>query len=328
VIQLFRNPAFDFIGKRRWTYAFSGVIVLASLISLLLQGLRYDMDFTGGTLVQVRFERAVQIAPIRAALATIGLGEAIIQEFGGAEEYIVRVPLTGGSSGMSEEIKRRVQAALAAAPMLAPFEIRRVEFVGPQVGRDLQRQAVYAVLLGLAGILLYVALRFDLKGAVAAVIAVFHDIVVCLGALSLTHREFSLPVLAGLLTIIGYQVNDTIVAYDRLRENRAKFVPRGTSFAEQMNNAVNQTLSRTVLTAFTVVLSAGVVFLFGGKTLEDFAFVLLLGSLTGTYSTVFVAGALVVDWTLFVEGRRRRASGPLSGAGSNRRRSRESTTSG
>jgi preprotein translocase SecF subunit len=127
--------------------------------------------------------------------------------------------------------------------------------------------------------------------------------VICLGALSLTHREFSLPVLAGLLTIIGYQVNDTIVAYDRLRENRAKGGSRGASFAEQMNGAVNQTLSRTVLTALTVVSSAAVLFVFGGKTLEDFAFVILLGSLIGTYSTVFVAGALVVDWTLRVEER-------------------------
>jgi preprotein translocase subunit SecF len=323
VIQLFRDPAYDFIGRRRWTYAVSGVVVLGCLLSLLVQGLRYDIDFTGGTLVQVRFERPTPVAELRAALAPIGLGDAIIQEFGGAEEALVRLPLTGATVEASEEIKRRVEGALKAAPSLGAFEIRRVEFVGPQVGRDLQRQAAYAVLLGLAGILLYVALRFDLTGAVAAVIAVFHDIVVCLGALSLTHREFSLPVLAGLLTIIGYQVNDTIVAYDRLRENRAR-VPRGLSFPDQMNAAINQTLSRTVLTALTVVLSAGVVFMFGGKTLEDFAFVLLLGSLTGTYSTVFVAGALVVDWTLSVEGRRARVSGA---GGARPRRDRGNTTS-
>jgi preprotein translocase subunit SecF len=320
VIELFRNPGYDFIGKRRWTYAFSGVIVLASLLSLLLQGLRYDIDFTGGVLMQVRFQRAVTTPEIRAALATIGLGEGIIQEFGGPDEYIVRLPLTGTTVEASEEVRRRVEAALAARPSLGASEIRRVEFVGPQVGRDLQQQALYAVLLGLGGILLYVALRFDLKGAVAAVIAVFHDIVVCLGALSLTYREFSLPVLAALLTIIGYQVNDTIVAYDRLRENRAKGVPRDRPFAEQMNDAVNQTLSRTVLTALTVVMSAGVIFVLGGKTLEDFAFVLLLGSLIGTYSTVFVAGALVVDWTMSVEGRWRRTGRPLGAAGRNPRR--------
>jgi preprotein translocase subunit SecF len=154
------------------------------------------------------------------------------------------------------------------------------------------------------------------KGAGAAIVAVFHDVVLCLGALSLTHREFSLPVLAGLLTIIGYQVNDTIVAYDRLRENRSKAVPRGKSFAEQMNDAVNQTLSRTVLTALTVVLSAAVLAVFGGATLVDFAFVVLIGSLSGTYSTVYVAAALVVDWTLHVEGKwRPRASTRGSAAG-------------
>jgi preprotein translocase subunit SecF len=326
VIQLFREPRYDFIGKRRWTYAFSGAVVLACLLSLAVQGLRYDLDFTGGTLLQVRFERPAATAPIRAALTRIGLGDGLIQEFGGTDEYIVRLPLTGETAAQSEEIKRRVQAALAAEAALGAFEIRRVEFVGPQVGRDLQRQAVYAVLLGLAGILVYVAARFDVPGAVAAVIAVFHDIIVCVGALSLTHREFSLPVLAGLLTIIGYQVNDTIVAYDRLRENRTRHAPRGVPFADQMNAAVNQTLSRTVLTALTVVLSAGVVFFFGGKTLEDFAFVLLLGSLTGTYSTVFVAGALVVDWTALVEARRRRGSGRLSGAGGAPRRPRRTTS--
>jgi preprotein translocase subunit SecF len=319
VIQLFRNPSYDFIGKRRWTYAFSGGIVLLSLLSLALQGLRYDLDFTGGTLIQIKFEQAPRIPQIRAALAMVGAGDSVIQEYGGASEYIVRLPLTGSTVEVAEATRRRVEDALAREASLGPFEIRRVEYVGPQVGRDLQHQAIYAMLVGLAGILLYVAFRFDLRGAVAAIIAIFHDILVCLGALSLTHREFSLPVLAGLLTIIGYQVNDTIVAYDRLRENRNKVGPRGKSFAEQMNDAVNQTLSRTVLTALTVVFSAGVVFLFGGRTLEDFAFVLLLGSVSGTYSTVFVAGALVVDWTLSVEERRRPPARPFRRASGNRR---------
>ena len=168
---------------------------------------------------------------------------------------------------------------------------------------ELQLQAVYLVLGGLVWIAIYLAFRFDLRGGVAAVIAVLHDVIVCLGALSLTNREFSLPVLAALLTIIGYSVNDTIVAYDRLRENRGKTTVRGRPFAEQMNDAVNQTLSRTVLTALTVFLSTAILLFFGGKTLEDFAFVLFVGVITGTYSTTYVAAALVVDWTLYVEGR-------------------------
>ena len=207
----------------------------------------------------------------------------------------------------SEEVSRLVQSALSASGSLGGFEIRRVEFVGPQVGRDLQLQAVYLVLVGLVWIMVYIALRFDLKGGVAAVVAVIHDVLVCLGALSLTHREFSLPVLAALLTIIGYSVNDTIVAYDRLRENRGKMIPKGRTFAEQMNDAVNQTLSRTVLTSLTTFFSAAVLLFFGGKTLEDFAFVLFVGVITGTYSTTYVAAAIVVDWTRYVEGRLRRS---------------------
>jgi preprotein translocase subunit SecF len=304
MIELFHEPNYNFIGRRRWAYIVSLLITLIGLVSLATKGLHYDIDFTGGTLVQMRFEKPPSVATIRAGLSRIKLGESIIQQFGDPQEYIIRMPLTATSS---EELARRVEGALKKEPALGNFEIRRVEFVGPQVGKELQWQAVQAVFVGLIGILLYIALRFDLKGGVAAVIAVFHDVLVCLGAISLTNREFSLPVLAALLTIIGFSVNDTIVAYDRLRENRGKFIPKGKTFAEQMNDAVNQTLSRTVLTSLTVFLSAAILLFFGGKTLEDFAFVLFVGVITGTYSTTYVAAALVVDWTQYVEGRLRRA---------------------
>ncbi len=306
MIELFRNPNYDFIGKRKWAYYFSITITLIGLISLVAKGgLRYDIDFTGGTLIQVRFEQAPSVAQIRSSLSTIHLGESVIQRFGDEREYIIRLPL---KEIPSEEVTRLVQSALGAGGgPLGKFEIRRVEFVGPQVGRDLQLQAVYLVLVGLVWIMIYIALRFDLKGGVAAVIAVIHDVLVCLGALSLTNREFSLPVLAALLTIIGYSVNDTIVAYDRLRENRGKMIPKGRTFAEQMNDAVNQTLSRTVLTSLTTFFSAAVLLFFGGKTLEDFAFVLFVGVITGTYSTTYIAAAIVVDWTQYVEGRLRRS---------------------
>ena len=303
MIEIFKNPNYDFIGKRKWAYYASIAFSVIAILSLAVKGgLRYDIDFTGGTLVQVRFEQPVRVAEIRAGLSKIGLGESVIQQFGDPREFILRMPLT---AERPEEIGRRVQATMTGDPALGKFDIRRVEFVGPQVGRDLQLQAVYAVLFGLVGILLYIAVRFDLKGGVAAVIAVFHDVLVCLGALSLTHREFSLPVLAALLTIIGYSVNDTIVAYDRLRENRGKS-QRGLTFAQQMNVAVNQTLSRTILTSLTTFFSAAILLFFGGKTLEDFAFVLFIGVITGTYSTTYVAAAIVVDWTNYVEGRLRR----------------------
>ena len=305
MIELFRNPSYDFIGKRRWAYIASAVFITIGLLSMAAKGgLKYDIDFAGGTLIQVRFERAPSVAQIRASLSRIELGESVIQEFGDPREFIFRMPILAMSS---EEITKRVQGALAADPALGKPEIRRVEFVGPKVGRDLQLQALYAVLAGLVVILLYIAVRFDLKGGVAAVAAVFHDVLVSVTALSLTNREFSLDVLAALLTIIGYSVNDTIVAYDRLRENRGKIGgQRNLSFAQQMNTAINQTLSRTVLTALTVFFSTAILLFFGGKVLEDMAFTLFVGVITGTYSTVYIAGALVVDWTQYVEGRVRR----------------------
>ena len=301
MIELFRTPRYNFIGKRRWAYLLSAVLMVIGLGTLAVRGLRYDIDFTGGTLVQVRFERSPSVATIRAGLARIQLGESIIQEFGDDREYIIRLPLTTASP---EELTKRITGALTQEAGLGKLEIRRIEFVGPQVGRDLQLQAIYAVLFGLGGILLYVAWAFkSLKGGVAAIAAVFHDMVICVGALSLTGREFSLPVLAALLTIIGYSVNDTIVAYDRLRENRGKYSQKGKGFAEQMNDAINQTLSRTVLTALTTFLSATILLWFGGKVLEDFAFVLVIGVITGTYSTIYIAGAIIVDWTQSVESR-------------------------
>jgi preprotein translocase subunit SecF len=303
MIEIFHNPNYDFIGKRKWAYIVSAIVTLIGLVSLVTQGLRYDIDFTGGTLVQVRFEKTPTVAAIRAGLNRINLGESIIQEFGDTQEFIIRLPLAAGTD--SQQMAKRIEAALGQEPSLGKFEMRRVEFVGPQVGKELQWQAVYAVLFGLIGILLYIALRFDLKGGVAAVVAVFHDVLVCLGALSLSHREFSLPVLAALLTIIGFSVNDTIVAYDRLRENRGKQVPKGMTFAQQMNVAVNQTLSRTILTSLTVFFSAAILLFFGGRVLADFAFVLFVGVITGTYSTTYIAAALVVDWTSYVEGRLR-----------------------
>ena len=245
MIEIFSKPNYNFIGRRKWAYIVSIVFMVIGLGSLAVKGIRYDIDFTGGTLVQVRFEQPPDTGRIRAALAKAQITESIIQEFGDAREYIIRLPLTAGSS---EQVAKRVQEAVAADTGLGKVEVRRVEFVGPQVGKELQLQAVYAVLFGLIGILIYLAARFDMKGGIAAVVAVFHDVIVCLGAMSLFGREFSLPVLAALLTIIGFSVNDTIVAYDRLRENRGRGSQRGKTFADQMNDAVNQTLSRTVLT--------------------------------------------------------------------------------
>lgn len=305
MLQLFKDTSYDFIGRRRWAYALSAVFILGGLVSMWVQGgIRYGIDFSGGTLIQARFEKPVPVDRIRAALDRIRLGESVIQEFGDPREFIFRLPRI---QIPAEEVTRRVQEALGKESALGAAEIRRVEFVGPQVGRDLQLQALWAVLYGMIGILIYVAIRFDFKGGVASIAAIVHDVLVSLGAMSLTGRELSLPVLAALLTIIGYSVNDTIVAYDRIRENRGKGVKKGLSFAEQINMAINQTLSRTVLTALTTFMATTVLFFFGGKVLEDLAFVLTVGVVTGTYSTVYIAGAIIVDWTAWAEGRARRA---------------------
>jgi preprotein translocase SecF subunit len=304
MLQLFRDSNYDFIGKRRWAYLLSAAFIVVGLASMALKGgLRYGIDFSGGTLIQVRFAGTPAIDRIRKTLEQIRLGESVIQEFGDPHEFILRLPL---ADLPPEEVTRRVQDALGRDGGLGKFEIRRVEFVGPQVGRDLQLQALYAVGVGLLGILIYVAFRFDLKGGVASIIAIIHDVLVSMGAMSLTDREISLPVLAAFLTIIGYSVNDTIVAYDRIRENRGKGVKKGVPFAEQINIAINQTLSRTVLTAATTFMATAVLLFFGGKVLEDFAFALTVGVVTGTYSTIYIAGALIVDWTNWAEARARR----------------------
>jgi preprotein translocase subunit SecF len=295
MLQIFVNARYDFVGKRRWFYFASLAAVVLSLISIAAhRGLNYGIDFTGGALVQVRFDKPVTVAQVRQGLDELKLGSAVIQQFGDVREYLIRLPETEQKAA---EISSRIQAALGKAAG-AQVEIRRLEFVGPQVGRDLQLQALYAVLAGMIGILIYVAIRFDFRGGVISIVALAHDVIVTLGAISLTNREMSLPVLAALLTIVGYSINDTIVVFDRIRENRGRGLRRGQSIADLVNNAINQTLSRTILTSFTTFLSAVVLYLFGGEVLHDFAFALVVGVVTGTYSSV-AAATLVMDWELW-----------------------------
>jgi preprotein translocase SecF subunit len=302
MLQIFTNANYDFIGRRRWAYVISLVVTLAGLGHIAWQGgLRYGIDFSGGTLVQVRFQQPTTVDAVRKALDKVRLGDSIIQEFGDAQEYLIRIP---AASGALEETSKKVEQAIREAGMPG-FEVRRLEFVGPQVGRDLQLQAVYAVLAGMAGILLYTALRFDFRGGVAAIIALVHDVLVALAGLSLTNREMSLPVLAALLTIVGYSINDTIVVFDRIRETRGRGLRKGESLADVINGAINQTLSRTILTSLTVFLVVAILYVAGGEVLRDFAFALLVGVVTGTYSSVFVAAPIIVDWDNWSQARQR-----------------------
>lgn len=315
MLQIFVNPRYDFIGKRRWAYLVSALIVLAGLAHIGYKGgLQYGIDFAGGTLVQVRFQQGTTVEAVRSALDRVRLGDSVIQQFGDPQEYLIRVP--AGSGGL-DEVSKRVEGGLREAG-LPGFEIRRREFVGPQVGKDLQWQALQAVLWGMVGILIYTAVRFDFKGGVAAIIALIHDVLVSVGALSLTGREMSLPVLAALLTIVGYSINDTIVTYDRIRENRGRGIRKGESLADVVNAAINQTLSRTILTSLTVFLVVVVLYVFGGEVLRDFAFVLLVGVVTGTYSSIFVAAPIIVDWEAWSQARERRGKKAVAKAGAGR----------
>lgn len=303
MLQIFVDAKYDFVGKRRWFYVASLSAVVVALLSIVAhRGLNYGIDFTGGTLIQVRYDKPVTVGQVREGLDELKLGSAVIQQFGDAREYLIRLP---ESEQKTEETTSRIQAALARRAG-GQVEIRRAEFVGPQVGRDLQLQALYAVLAGMVGILIYVAIRFDFRGGVISIAALVHDVTVALGALSITNREMSLPVLAALLTIVGYSINDTIVVFDRIRESRGRGLRKGQSLADLVNGAINQTLSRTILTSFTTFLAAFVLFLFGGEVLRDFAFALVIGVITGTYSSV-AAATLVMDWEL--SGKRRAPAG-------------------
>ncbi len=315
MFQIFVNPRYDFISKRRWAYVLSALVTLAGLLHIAYKGgLQYGIDFAGGTLVQVRFERAITVDQVRGALDRVRLGESVIQQFGDAQEYLIRVPAAAGGL---EEVSRRVESGLKEGG-LPGFEVRRLEFVGPQVGRDLQLDALYAVLAGMAGILVYTAIRFDFRGGVAAIIALLHDVLVALAGISLTNREMSLPVLAALLTIVGYSINDTIVVFDRIREHRGRGLRKGETLADVINAAINQTLSRTILTSLTVFLVVAVLYAFGGEVLRDFAFALLIGVVTGTYSSIFVAAPIIVDWEAWSQARQRRAKKAVAKAGAGR----------
>jgi preprotein translocase SecF subunit len=315
MLQIFVNPKYDFIGMRRWAYVLSAAVTLAGLAHIAYKGgLQYGIDFAGGTLMQVRFEKAVTVDQVRTALDRVRLGESVIQQFGDPQEYLVRVP--AGAGGL-DVVSKRLDTGFREAG-LPTFEVRRLEFVGPQVGQDLQLQAIYAVLAGMAGILIYTAVRFDFRGGVAAIIALLHDVLVALSAISLTNREMSLPVLAALLTIVGYSINDTIVVFDRIREQRGRGLRKGETLATVINVAINQTLSRTILTSLTVFMVVLVLFIFGGEVLRDFAFALLVGVVTGTYSSVFVAAPIIVDWESWSQARQRKPKKAVAKAGASR----------
>lgn len=283
-MELFATTNIDFIGRRRIGYVVSALLMVGALVLLAVRGLNFGIDFTGGTLIELGYEQDVALDTVREQLAAAGFGDATVQKFGTPRDVLVRIAPRPDRS--SAQLSNEVLAALPGAQM------RRVEFVGPQVGEELTEQGGLAMVYALIGILIYVAVRFEMRFAVGAVAALVHDTVIVIGALSLTQLNFDLTALAAILAVIGYSLNDTIVVFDRIRENFRKI--RKGSPAEVINRSVNDTLSRTVMTGLTTLLVLVALFAFGGEVLQPFSFALITGILVGTYSSIYIASAIAL----------------------------------
>lgn len=278
----------DFMGKRKLAAFFSITLIVASIASLVIQGLNFGVDFTGGTLVEVGYAQPVELESIRSALASSEFGEATVQSFGRASDVLIRIAPKQGSN--TADISGAILELLQAGDQ--SVEMRRVEFVGPQVGEELTEDGGLAMLYALLGILIYVALRFQMRFSVGAIAALVHDVVITIGIFSVTQMDFDLTVLAALLAVIGYSLNDTIVVFDRIRENFHKM--RKVTPIEVMNTSLNQTLSRTIMTSVTTLLVLTALFLVGGKIIHGFSTALIIGVLIGTYSSIFVASPVTL----------------------------------
>ncbi len=279
----------NFLGKRSFAAIFSGLLLMLAIGSLAVQGLKLGIDFTGGTLVEVGYKKAVDLKLMRASLEKNGFGDAMVQHFGTAKEVLIRLKPRDGVS--NAELSSQVLEA-ANADMDERGDIRRVEFVGPQVGDELTEDGGLALLYSMFGILIYVAWRFEYKFALGSVAALAHDVLITLGFFSLFQLEFDLTVLAAVLAVIGYSLNDTIVVYDRIREN-FRLLRKGSPEAI-MNSSLNQTLSRTLMTSLTTLLVLVALAILGGEIIHNFAIALLVGVVIGTYSSIYVASPLVL----------------------------------
>ena len=298
MLRLLPETHFPFISWRRYAYVVTLIVLLPGMASLVLKGgPRYGIDFTGGTLVQLRFEREVPLDRLRARLAAMGLESFELQRFGDPREVVVRAK---GELGEEAQLAARIAQTLEEDSELRenPFEVVRVEAVGPKIGSELQRKALLALVFSCLFIVAYIYIRFKgLKYGIAPVIALVHDALVTVGVFSLLNKEISLDVVAALLTVIGYSVNDSIVVLDRIRENLR--TRHRLSLPETIDKAINQTLSRTVITGLSTLFVVLGLFFVGGQVIHNFAFALLVGILVGTYSSIFVVAPLLVEWERF-----------------------------
>ncbi|MCZ6636654.1 MAG: protein translocase subunit SecF [Alphaproteobacteria bacterium] len=282
------NTKIDFIGKRKIAFVLSALLIIASMGFFAIKGLNYGIDFKGGILMEVRTPGPADIDGLRSKLSGLGLGEVAIQEFGQPTDVLIRVERQPGGEKAQQVAVDTVKTALGTA--VASY--RRTEFVGPKVGGELIQAGVLAVVLSLFAIMVYVWFRFEWQFSVGAVVALIHDVIVTIGIFSVLGLEFNLATVAAILTIAGYSINDTVVVFDRIRENLRKFKTMGIE--DLLNQSLNQTLSRTLLTSVTTLLALFAIFFFGGAVIRDFAFALIWGVFVGTYSSVYVASPVVM----------------------------------
>jgi preprotein translocase subunit SecF len=290
MFELIKNVNIDFLGKRKIAGIISGAIILAGLVSLVVHGgPLYSIDFEGGTEIQVLFTESTDVEAVRSVLSEIGYGDAAIRGFGSEDEFLIHVK----TATKSDEQVNTIREALASIHG-GSYEIRRLETVGPKIGKELRGDMISAVLIAMAGIVIYISIRFQFMYAIGALVALIHDVLITLGLFSLLNMEISLSVLAAFLFIVGYSLNDTIVVFDRVRENAKE--KRHDSFLSVLNISLNQTLNRTVITSMTTLTVVLILLFFGGEVIKPFAFALTIGLVVGTYSSIFVASPVVLAW--------------------------------
>ncbi|WP_298217543.1 protein translocase subunit SecF [Halothiobacillus sp.] len=283
------NARFDFFGKRKYAYAISALLLVAAIVSLATRGINMGLDFTGGIVLEVGYSKTADLDAIRADLKKNNFKEAVVQYFGSSETVMIRLPPAKGQN--QNQLADQVLSALKQQDEGATM--RRVEFVGPAVGKELFNSGGLAMIVVLSGLLIFVSLRYQIKMATGAVLTLSHDLIMVFGFISITGIEFNLTVLAAYLALAGYSINDMIVVFDRMRENFRKI--RKGSEIEIMNISVNQTMSRTVMTAVTTFLSVLALYIFGGEALHGFSLTLLVGIVLGTFSSIYVASSLSLD---------------------------------
>ncbi len=288
-MQLIKNTNLNFVSKkmRRGAFIFSGILLIIGALVFFTKGLNLGIDFSGGAIVQYKFNEQPDIDQIRNDLKDIGFGKSIIQNYGSKNEILIKIADEKRVNELKESFERIYGSEV---------EYQRDELVGPSIGSDLKRQAFWAVLWSLIGILVYVSWRFEFKYSIGAILALIHDVLLTLGAFAIFGFEFSIAALAAILTIIGYSLNDTIVVFDRIRENMNIERPRNNEHYEKVvNNAINQSLSRTVITSLTTLFVVVILFLFGGEVLRSFSFALMFGVIIGTYSSIFIATPALIE---------------------------------